>query len=138
MSPSIGTDTPPLVAACSLEYLLDFELAHEHHGAGRVVAIDDERETCLVRFACDVEVELDGTSLGTLGLPWRIDNELLSARHLAYCKEIAALTTQIDALQQQAAALEDSLRRREGLQRLLGSPSMVSIFPKWDRTRTLH
>ena len=138
MSTSTGTDTPPPAATCSLEYLLGFELAHERHGSGCVVAIDDEQETCLVRFAGDVDVELNGPSLNTLGPPWQIDIEALSARHLAYCKEIESLTKQLEALQQEAVALEESLRVREGLQRLLGSSPLVSIYPCRDRTRPLH
>lgn len=138
MGPSTDTDTPPLATSHSLEYLLGFELAHERHGAGCVVAIDDERETCLVRFAGDVEVVLDGTSLGTLGPPWRIDIKELSAWHLAYSEEIAALTKQLKALQQEADALEESLRQREGLQRLLALPSSASVCPRRYRKRTLH
>jgi hypothetical protein len=138
MSPSAATDPLPLAAACSLEYLLGFELRHERHGTGCVVAVDDERETCRVRFAGDVEVELDGTSLGTLGLPWQIDIKELSARHLAYSEEIAALTKQIQALQREADALEETLRRGENLQPLLGLSPAASIVLRRDRTRALH
>ena len=75
----------------SIEYLLGFVVDHDKYGKGEIFSIDDERNTCRVRFGNEGELELNAKNLSSIRPPWRIDNIKLSEVFKAYRVEIDSL-----------------------------------------------
>lgn len=131
------TANNPSDGLCSLEYLIGFELAHDVHGRGSVISINDENETCEIKFDEDFRLELLGPSLINLLPPWRIDTELLIVKYSNYCAETAMLASQLADLQFEVTRLQGNVRWLE-IQRVMHPPDEVAIIAIRDEFRVVH
>jgi hypothetical protein len=131
------TANNPSDGLCSLEYLIGFELAHDVHGRGSVISINDDNETCEIKFNENFTLELPGPSLISLPPPWRIDTELLIATYLSYCAETAMLASQLADLQLEVTRLQGNVRWLE-TQRVMHPPDEVAIIAIRDEFRVVH
>ncbi len=134
---SPSTANNPSDGLCSLEYLIGFEVAHDLHGRGSVISVNDENETCQIRFNEDLTLDLDGTSLIDLPPPWRIDTELLIAKYSSYCDETAMLASQLAALQLEVTRLKGNARWLE-IQRVVHPPNAIAIIAIREEFRVVH
>jgi hypothetical protein len=93
-----------------LEYLLGFELAHDRFGLGVVSSIDDETDTCVVKFSQSEVTVCDAIKFVSLQAPWRIDVVDMLTRLVAHVLQMQALTLELDRLKTIQRELQSELR----------------------------
>jgi DNA helicase-4 len=90
----------------SFEYLLGFTVNHDQYGKGKIFSIDDERNTCRVRFENEGEMELSTIGIFSKVPPWDIDSIRLLDLFEAYRMEIDALRIQNDSVRNEILKLK--------------------------------
>jgi hypothetical protein len=135
---NIRSLTPLNPDAYSLEYLLGFELDHDGYGHGQVVAFNDERNLCTVRFENGLELEVVGRSMATLRVPWRIDAELSACLFETYRAEVDALLLELECKQRELAMIQKSVQREESRQRFIHGTQGLAITVQPKRGNSIH
>jgi hypothetical protein len=93
-----------------LEYLLGFELAHDRFGLGVVSSVDDETDTCIVKFSLSEVTVCDAIKFVSFQAPWHIDVVDLLTRLVAHVLRTQALTLELERLKTQQRELQSALR----------------------------
>lgn len=94
----------------SLEYLIEFQVLHDVHGSGKIVSVDDDRETCHLCFDDGVEFDLPAKGVGNLTDPWHIDAKRLGDVYVAYVSEMNAFADQRRVLEAELASAKEAIR----------------------------
>lgn len=123
---TLQSECMPWIEGYSLEFLLGFEIFHEHYGTGTIYAVDDELVSCCVCFKGAIHIELSALNLKGLKKPWHVNTQRIEESFAEYQTSIDILHKDLETAKSKVEDLQLMLRWAEILKVII-APTDVAI-----------